>query len=61
MAKNEELFVGDQEQQQSFDELKRRFAIAEILGYFDKKVQTEIIADASPVGLEAVVVQQQRE
>lgn len=53
--------MGDQEQQQSLDELKRRFAIAEILGYFDKKTQTKVIADAIRVGLEAVVVQQQRD
>ena len=50
----------DQEEQQSFDELKKRLAIAsaEILGYFDKNAQTKLIADASPVGLGAVLVQQ---
>ena len=51
----------DQEQQHSFDELKKRLAGAETLGYFDKNVHTKVIADASPVGLGAVLVQQQGE
>ena len=59
LTKNGELFVWDQEQQQSFDELKRRLASAETLGYFYKNAQTKVIADASPVGLGAVLVQQQ--
>ena len=45
------------------EELKKRLASAEILGYFDKNAQTKVIfiADASPVGLGAVLVQQQGE
>ena len=50
-----------QEQQQSFDELKRRLSSAETLGYFDKNAQTKVIANASPVGLGVVLVQQQGE
>ena len=37
-----------------FDESQMRFASAETLGFFDKNAQTKVIADASPVGLEAV-------
>ena len=40
----------DQEQQQSFDELKERLASAETLGDFDKNAHTKVIAGASPVG-----------
>ena len=47
------------EQQQSFDELKKRLPGAETLGYFDKNAPIKVIADASPVGLEAVLVQEQ--
>ena len=54
-----EPFVWDQEEQQLFDELKKRLASAEILGYFDKSTETKVIADASLVGLRAVLVQQQ--
>ena len=48
------------EQQQSFDELKKRLSSAETLGYFDKNAQTKVIADASPIGLGAMLVQEQR-
>ena len=47
------------EQQQSFDVLKKRLSSAETLGYFDKNAPTKVIADASPVGLGAVLVQEQ--
>ena len=48
------------EQRRAFNELKSRLASAETLGYFDKDVRTLIIADASPVGLGAVLIQQQQ-
>jgi len=49
------------EQQESFDELKKRLSSADTLGYFDKNAPTKVIADASPVGLGALLVQQQGE
>ena len=49
------------EQQQSFDELRKRLSSAETLGYFDKNAPTKVIADASPVGLGAVLVQERGE
>ena len=61
LTKNGEPFVWRLEQQQSFDELKKRLSSAETLGYFDKNAPTKVIADASPVGLGAVLVQQQGE
>ena len=61
LTKNGEPFVRGQEEQQWFDQLKKRLASAEILGYFDKNAQTKVIADASPVGRGAVLVQQQGE
>ena len=61
LTKNGEPFVWGPDQQQSFDELKKRLSNAETLGYFDKNASTKVIADASPVGLGAVLVQQQGE
>ena len=43
LTKNGEPFVWDQEQQQSFDELKKQLAIAETLNYFDKNAHTKVI------------------
>ena len=48
------------EQRKAFNELKSRLASAETLGYFNKDARTLIIADASPVGLGAVLVQEQQ-
>ena len=59
LTKSGESFVWGPEQQQSFDELKKRLSSAETLGYFDKNAPTKVIADASPVGLGAVLVQEQ--
>ena len=61
LTKSGEPFVWGPEQQQSFDELKKRLSSAETLGYFDKNAPTKVIADASPVGLGAVLVQEQGE
>ena len=61
LTKSGESFVWGPEQQQSFDELKKRLSSAETLGYFDKNAPTKVIADASPVGLGTVLVQEQRE
>ncbi|XP_044167183.1 uncharacterized protein LOC122951222 [Acropora millepora] len=46
------------EQDASFKELKRQLASASVLAYFDKDAHTRVIADASPVGLGAVLVQE---
>ena len=47
------------EQRKALTELKKRLSSAEILGYFDKDAKTLIITDASPVGLGAVLIQEQ--
>ena len=61
LTKSGEPFVWGPEQQQSFDELKKRLSSAETLGYFDKNAPAKVIAEASPVGLGAVLVQEQGE
>ena len=61
LTKSGEPFVWGLEQQQSFDELKKRLSSAETLGYFDKNAPAKVIADGSPVGLGAVLVQEQGE
>ena len=48
------------EWKKAFQELKERLAYAETLGYFDKDAPTQVIADAGPVGLGAVLTQKQK-
>ena len=60
LTKKGEPFVFGPEQQAAFAELKRRLTQAETLDYFDRSAKTKIIADASPVGLGAVLVQEHK-
>ena len=41
--------------------MKRRLSCAKTLGYFDKDAPTQVVADASPVGLGAVLTQVQKD
>jgi len=53
-------FEFGEEQKNAFNELTRRLSSAETLGYFDKNAKTLIIADASPVALGAILIQEQQ-
>ena len=54
-------FVWTQKEEEAFQKLKDEISKAETLGYFDLNAEeTRIIADASPVGLGAVLVQKQK-
>ena len=46
-----------EEQKAAFEKLKECLSSAETLGYFDNNAPTQVIADASPVGLGAVLTQ----
>ncbi|VDI25705.1 Hypothetical predicted protein [Mytilus galloprovincialis] len=59
LTRKDATFTWGKDEQRSFDELKRRLANAETLGYYDKSALTKVIADASPVGLGAVLIQEQ--
>ncbi|KAL9985823.1 hypothetical protein ACROYT_G008271 [Oculina patagonica] len=58
LARKGELFLWGEEQEKSFLKLKSQVASAPVLAYFDKDSCTRFIADASPVGLGAVLVQE---
>ena len=58
LARKGEPFVWGVKQEQSFQRLKSQVASAPALAYFDKDMPTRAIADASPVGLGAVLVQE---
>ena len=60
LTKSGTPFVFGGEQKKALQELKQRSARAETLGYFDKNALTQVIADASPFGLRAVLTQKQK-
>ncbi|MCG8113536.1 MAG: RNase H-like domain-containing protein, partial [Candidatus Thiodiazotropha taylori] len=59
LLKQNEQFIWGEEQRASFDKLKRLLASADTLGYYDVNAKTQVITDASPVGLGALLVQEQ--
>ncbi|XP_014677981.1 PREDICTED: uncharacterized protein K02A2.6-like [Priapulus caudatus] len=54
-------FTWGWEQKQSFQKLKQKLVDADTLAFFDKDAKTQIVADVSPVGLGAVLLQEQGE
>lgn len=59
LTRKETLFTFGPEQKQAFEILKTELARAGTLAYFDKEAPTEVIADASPVGLGTMLIQKQ--
>ena len=59
LTKKDVKFHFGPDQRRSFEALKKSLAGAGTLAYFDKKAPTNVIADASPVGLGAVLVREQ--
>ena len=57
LTKTGTQFVFGEEQKAAFEKLKECLSSAETLGYFDNNAPTQVIADASPVGLGAVLTQ----
>jgi len=51
-------FAWEADQQRAFDELKKRLTSAETLGFYDKNAKTQVICDASPVGVGSVLLQE---
>ena len=52
-------FTWGESEEESFQTLKQKLCDAPVLSYFDKTCHTQVIADASPYGLAAVLVQKQ--
>jgi hypothetical protein len=59
LTRKNSVFKWRENEHESFIELKKRLASAETLAYYDKNAPTKVIADASPIGLGAVLVQEQ--
>ena len=61
LTKKNEKFSWGKEEQESFDELKKRLCGAEVLAYYRPHAETKLIVDASPVGLGAILTQMQED
>ena len=61
LTRKNEKFCFGKEQKEAFKILKQELSSSETLGYFDLKYPTKVVADASPVGLGAVLVQIQED
>lgn len=56
LTRKEKKFVWNDEQRNAFTELKQQITSDKVLGYYDVNDRTWVIADASPVGLGAILV-----
>ena len=61
LTKKRVPFIFNSEQKRAFKELKGLLSSATTLAYFDKDAPTQVVADASPVGLGAVLAQTQKD
>ncbi|XP_055542951.1 uncharacterized protein K02A2.6-like [Wyeomyia smithii] len=57
LTKNKSVFKWDTEEKRAFEQLNKLIAKVEALSHFDPKLKTRVVADASPVGLGAVLLQ----
>lgn len=57
LTRKDEKFVFGPEQKAAFQSLKEAMSSAQTLGYYDVKAHTQIITDASPVGLGSILIQ----
>ena len=58
LTKKETEWKWEAEEQQAFDRLKQELTGTQTMAYFDPKNPNEVIVDASPVGLGAILAQQ---
>ena len=54
---NDTDFVWGEEQQSAFEAIKRHLSDSPVMSYFDTNKPTELVDDASPIGLGAILIQ----
>ena len=61
LTRQRQTFIWTEEQETAFNKLKDRLSSAPVLAYYNTEAHTQVIADASGVGLGAVLVQKQQD
>jgi len=57
LTRKDQPFQGEAEQSQSFNTIKELLTSAEVMVYFDPHKEIELLTDASPMGLSAILMQ----
>lgn len=57
LTKNDVQFQWNEQHEQSFNKIKELLASAKVMAYFDPEKETELVTDASPSGLSAILMQ----
>ena len=57
LTKKNSHFVWEEQQQQAFQKIKDLLTSTTVMAYFDKNKETELVTDASPWGLSAILSQ----
>ena len=57
LTKKGAKFQWSEQHEQSFNKIKELLASAKVMGYFDPNKETELVTDASPSGLSAILMQ----
>ena len=61
LTRSNQPFTWDKDQQTAFSNLKDALVSNRVMAYYDKDAETQVIVDASPVGLGGVLVQKQKD
>ena len=57
LVKKDVRFVWEERQQKAFVKLNSNLSSETVITYFDPKLKTQIVADASPVGIAGIMLQ----
>ena len=57
LTKKDKPFHWSEQQERSFQRIKELLTSAKVMAYFDPSKETELITDASPIGLSAILMQ----
>ena len=57
LTKKDQQFHWSEQQERSFKQIKELITSAQVMAYFDPNKETEVITDASPTGLSAMLLQ----